>query len=304
MLRQRNVSTPERVTDFLNRLFANKSYLSDEELMYTPDKLHELLGSDVDIPEMQSGSFSSKKYKKQDLACFMLQACNLLLDFGFPQKNRRQSVVTAEDEKISLQKELADAHRRIIDLQDQVIQLKDEIRNVETGTVTKTVQRDLKSYSAMLTQNCVAALAPTRIQKAVTKAAVEKSTEEDRSKNLIVFGLPEEADGVSVDTSVTSLLEEIDEKPPMTNCVRLGMPAQGRLRPVKVTLESRDSLLVLLKKASELRNSENFKRVFLEPDRTFDERVERKRAVKTLNELRQLHPERKYILRKGVIECI
>ena len=156
----------------------------------------------------------------------------------------------------------------------------------------------------MLTQNCVAALAPTRIQKAVTKAAVEKSTEEVRSRNLIVFGLPEEADGVSVDTSVTSLLEEIDEKPPMTSCVRLGLPSQGKLRPVKVTLESRDSLLVLLKKASELRNSENFKRVFLEPDRTFDERVERKRAVKTLNELRQLHPERKYILRKGVIECI
>eukprot|EP00116_Pleurobrachia_bachei_P018581 sb/3478843/ len=72
----------------------------------------------------------------------------------------------------------------------------------------------------MLAQNYAAALAPTRIQKGVTKATVEKPNEEDRSRNLIVFGLPEEADGVSV-------FEELDQKPPMTNCVRLGKPAQA-----------------------------------------------------------------------------
>ena len=55
-----------------------------------------------------------------------------------------------------------------------------------------------------------------------------------------------------------------------------------------------------------LRNSENYKTLYtyLEPDRSYDERVERRRAVKTLNELRQAHPERKYVLRKGVIERI
>eukprot|EP00116_Pleurobrachia_bachei_P009289 sb/3469551/ len=224
-------------------------------------------------------------------------------------------------EKISLHEELADAHRRVIDLQDQVIKLKDEIRNVETATVTKTVQRDLKSYSAMLTQNCAAALAPksysailtqncaaalapNRIQRAVTKASVVKSDEEDRSRNLIVFGLPEEPAGVTVDTSVASLLDELEERPPMTSCLRLGTASEGKTRPVKVSFESRDSLLVLLKKASVLRNSENYKRVYLKPDLSYDERVERRKAVKTLNELREAHPERKYALRKGVIESI
>ena len=66
----------------------------------------------------------------------------------------------------------------------------------------------------------------------------------------------------------------------------------------------RDSLLVLLKKASKLRSSENYNRVYLEPDRSYDERVERRRAVKTLNELRKAHPERQYLLRNGVIESI
>ena len=168
----------------------------------------------------------------------------------------------------------------------------------------KTVQRDLKSYSAMLAQNCAATLAPNKIQRAVSKASVPKLDGEDRSRNLIVFGMPEEPAGVSVDTSVASLLEEMDEKPLMNCCVRLGTAGEGKIRPVKVSLESRDSLLVLLKKASVLRNSVNYKRVFLEPDRSYDERVERRRAVKTLNELRLAHPERKYVLRKGVIESI
>eukprot|EP00116_Pleurobrachia_bachei_P008719 sb/3468981/ len=148
-------------------------------------------------------------------------------------------------------------------------------------------------------RNYAAALAPNRIQRAVTKASIPKPDEEDRSRNMIVFGLPEEADGVSVDTTVTSLLLELDEKPPMNNCVRLGTAAEGKVRPVKVSFESRDSLLVVLRKASVLRSSENFKRVYLEPDRSYGERVERRRAVKTLNELRQAHPERKYVLRNA-----
>eukprot|EP00116_Pleurobrachia_bachei_P011461 sb/3471723/ len=174
-----NAPIPDRVTDFLNRVFANNYYPSDEELKYTPDKLHELLGNGrvTDIPEMDTAFFNGKKFKKPDLGFFMWQACKLLLDIGFHQNSWRPSVVTAEEERNSLQKELADTHRRIIDLQDQVIQLKDEIRNVETATVTKTVQRDLKSYSAMLAQNCAAVLTPTRIQKAVTKATVEKPNE-------------------------------------------------------------------------------------------------------------------------------
>eukprot|EP00116_Pleurobrachia_bachei_P015372 sb/3475634/ len=118
-----NAPFPDQVADFLNRLFANNTFLSDEEWKYSPDKLHELLGSGraTAIPEMDTAYFSGKKYKKTDLGYFMWQACKLLLDIGFPQKSRRPSVVTAEEERNSLQKELADTHRRIIDLQDQVI---------------------------------------------------------------------------------------------------------------------------------------------------------------------------------------
>jgi hypothetical protein len=251
-------------------------------------------------------NFNGKKYLKNDLAYWLQEAWILLFDLAFPLGSRRPSTSTVdgEDERNSLQKELADTHRKIIDLQDQVIQLKDEIRNVESAALTKTVQRDLKSYSAILTQNYSAALAPIKIQKAVSKASAPKADQEDRSRNLMIFGLPEESAGVAVDATVTSLFLELDEKPLLDSCIRLGAKVEGKARPVKVTLQSRDSLLALLRKACELRKSSSYSRVYIEPDRSFEERVERRKSIKTLNELRHDHPERKYILRKGVIECI
>ena len=92
---------------------------------------------------------------------------------------------------------------------------------------------------------------------------------------------------------MTSLFLELDEKPLLDSCIRLGAKVEGKARPVKVTLQSRDSLL-----------DSSYSRVYIEPDRSFEERVERRKSIKTLNELRHNHPERKYILRKGVIECI
>eukprot|EP00116_Pleurobrachia_bachei_P012663 sb/3472925/ len=117
----------------------------------------------------------------------------------------------------------------------------------------------------------------------------------------MIFGLPEESAGIAVDATVTSLLEELDEKPLLASCIRLGTNVESKVRPVKVTLQSKDSLLVILRKACELRKSRSYSRVYIEPDMSFAERAERRKSIKTLNELRHEHPERKYILRKGVI---
>ena len=301
------------VSKFINRIINNQPADAPPSQRFPPRYYPSDIGSGKHVTDIAAVKFGGSKYTKKQLASFLSDSCSLLVDISFPKRCTTPSKSTTpssvpdqsnEEEVTSLRKELADAHRRVIDLQDQVIKLQGEIRSVETATVTKTVQRDLKSYSAMLTQNCVAAFAPNRIQRAVTKATAPEPDEEDRSRNLIVFGLPEETDGVSVEKSVESLLEEVDQKPKIISCVRLGTVVEGKVRPVKVSLESRDSLLVLLKKASKLRSSENYNRVYLEPDRSYDERVERRRAVKTLNELRKAHPERKFVLRKGVIESI
>ena len=138
---------PEKLTKLYNITRSNHSSLSSVT-KYTPDELHDLIGRGMPIPDVNLENFNGKKYLKNDLAYWLQEAWILLFDLAFPLGSRRPSTSTVdgEDERNSLQKELADTHRKIIDLQDQVIQLKDEIRNVESAALTKTVQRDLKSY--------------------------------------------------------------------------------------------------------------------------------------------------------------
>eukprot|EP00116_Pleurobrachia_bachei_P016516 sb/3476778/ len=94
------------------------------------------------------------------------------------------------------------------------IALKDEVRLAESSAVTKT---DMKSFSTVLSQNCAVAMAPRRNQQAVRKAT-SSSVPEDRSCNLMLFGLPKESSKETVQTSVERGVDQTNEKPVLGNC--------------------------------------------------------------------------------------
>ena len=98
-----------------------------------------------------------------------------------------------KDEKITDQS-------KIIELQNKLIEKKDE----ELSVVKDTVSTELKSYSSVLRDSCSAALEPRKIASAVRKVAEG----EDRSKNVIVFGVPEEQEEV-VDNKSQATVGEI-----------------------------------------------------------------------------------------------
>eukprot|EP00116_Pleurobrachia_bachei_P011187 sb/3471449/ len=87
--------------------------------------------------------------------------------------------------------ELVELQREVIRLQKEVIQLKEELHSAEKSAFSTTMRKELKSYSAVLSQNCAAAVAPRRLQTALKKATTPVESEMDRSKNIMVFGLPE-----------------------------------------------------------------------------------------------------------------
>ena len=62
---------------------------------------------------------------------------------------------------------------------------------------------ELKSYSSVLQNTCTGALAPRNIVPAVNRVKAE----DDRSRNLLMFGIAEE-DGESVQMKVSKLLEQ------------------------------------------------------------------------------------------------
>ena len=116
--------------------------------------------------------------------------------------------------------------------------------------------------------------------------------------------LPEESSKETVQASVKGVLDQLNEKPVLDKCDRVGSPTAGKVRPVRVTLKSRETLIAILRKAKELKGSTKYCKVFLEPDRTPEERLERRRTLKTLSDLRVSHPEGRYVIRRGVIQCV
>ena len=282
----------------------------------------QLVNEGKEIPGFSKSDFNCNAFKK-DKVCELLEAASSLLfkhclpyfvetkslhsqlaemEAKSEKEEEEESAVTT-DSTLKLMEELADAQRKIISLQEQVIQLKDEIRSAESSAVTKTVQRDLKNYSAVLAQNCAVSMAPRKIQHAVRKATSSPEVE-DRSCNLMIFGLPEESGKKKVEDSVKGVMDSLNERPVISKCSRVGAAADGKVRPVVVSLHSRETLISLLRKARELKTTTAYSKVFLEPDRTLEQRVERKRTLKTLSELRKSHPEGRYVIRGGVIQCV
>ena len=207
-------------------------------------------------------------------------------------------------------KEEVDEHRVArIALQDKLIEAQNtliEAQNRENNLISESVQKQLHDYSKVLVQNCSAAIAPSRLKEAWKKATVSspptESATPDRKLNLVLFGLPETTARVT-DNEVQEIFAELNLKPVVTSTKRVGLKTDDRARPVIVTLERRESLLQLLRKAKQLQKSEKFSSVFLSPDLTPEEQRERKSLVDTLKELKRDNPNGRYYISKGVIKC-
>ena len=100
------------------------------------------------------------------------------------------------------------SQKTIIDLQAEVIKKSDlELASVkrtvkeELKSVQTTVQSEMNSYSSVLPKTCSAALSQRKLQCAV-KLAAEK---EDRSRNVVIYGVKEEAEEILHDKSLEIL---------------------------------------------------------------------------------------------------
>ena len=208
--------------------------------------------------QISPASLNCREIKKEQLAewlytaFYLLDRCSLPL-MGLAAKQNGQ-LEKLKDEKITDQS-------KIIELQNKLIEKKDEELNV----VKDTVSTELKSYSSVLRDSCSAALEPRKIASAVRKVAEG----EDRSKNVIVFGVPEEQEEV-VDNKVKLLLEKLEEKPHTTECCRIGQSKPGLPRPIRFKVKSLDSVHQILRKAKRLKDIEDYERVFISPDRTVE----------------------------------
>ena len=170
-----------------------------------------------------------------------------------------------------LKTDLIDRQKDVISLQTDLLKSKaDEVSSLRAEVTTA-------GWATVASRPAPVKIPPKALQTAVRSIVQE----EDRSKNLMVFGLKEEKDE-DLSNAVSGVLEELGGKA-RVEAVRLGtVRSDGKPRPIRVKLSSSSTVHQLLRRAKELRGNETYKSVFLSPDRNTDDRKRHKRLVEEL----------------------
>ena len=141
-----------------------------------------------------------------------------------------------------------------------------------------TVEREIKSYSEVASKyGSEGPIVTSEKLKLVVKSAIK---EEDRCRNLIVFGLREATRIRKKSTDSTSI------------------------RPVKVVLPNSTPAHQVLQRAEFLKQIKARKTVFISPDCSADERGQRRNLVTEISRLIREHPNRYHFNRAGGVQIV
>jgi len=203
------------------------------------------------------------------------------------------------------------AQTKIIALQDDLIKSQeDQLTSVRTtvreevASVQSAVKTEIRSSWSEIAGQKTAQhhISTARIKEAVKSVVIE----EDKSKNLLIFGKPE-SENEDVAATVSEILLDIGEKPHLVECRRIGVrgaESQDKRRPIKVKLSSSDAVLSILRNARALKSSTANKSTFLGPDRTPDERLAHNKLVELLRRKMVDEPDSYHYIRGGLVRSV
>ena len=203
----------------------------------------------------------------------------------------------------NLQSQLIDTQPTLISVQKELSECKSEklesMKKVVETSVADSVKKEFKSYSSVV-GNSQPAAAPVISPEALKTVVKTVVAEEDRSRNLLVFGLPDDKEE-QLEERISEGLETVGQKPKI-EVQRLGKKKTSTsARPVKVRLSS--SLIVhqILDNARKLRLSAKFRTVFLSPDRSMEEWKVRKELITDMKAKALAEPDKKFYIKEGHI---
>ena len=234
-----------------------------------------------------------KKFVKDKLAVLLAESYQLV---RLQNDKLRQMKVALSSTK----SQLIENQKWVISLQEQVISCKEKQLEAVQTTVKETVETQLKSYSDAVQDNVIVCHPESSVTPETLKQVVKTVVqEEDRGKNVMLFGLSEE-NSEDISFKVGEVMEEIGLKPAM-ELSRVGKKKEKCIRPVKVTLSSSSTANQILNEARKLRLSEKFASVFISPDRTFEDRVKHRLLVQDLRKKKSSEPDKRHYIKGGTI---
>ena len=174
------------------------------------------------------------------------------------------------------------------------------------SSVKSSLENNLKEqfnlYIEAVAENVMVCPSNDCLADPVTLKKVVKSVvqEEDRSRNVILYGLPETKDE-KLEERVQEVFQEIGLKPTL-QASRAGKITQGKTKcPVKVSLSSSSAVHNVLSQVKKLRHSATFMSVYASPDHSEEERSQDRLLVQDLLKKRESEPERVHFIRAGTI---
>ena len=223
-------------------------------------------------------------------------------------ERQNEYIIHLEKQAQELKSDVIINQGTVIDLQQELIAAKNEqLTELKTTVVTSvedTVKTELKSYSEAVNQSSNRLNAGTLYDQKMLKSVVKDVVaEEDRSRNLMLFGLEEEQEE-HISEKVSQVPVELGEKP-IIEASRIGVKlkdykaAKKPARPVKVTVSSSTIVQQILSKARSLRNSEYYKKVFISADRSTEQRAQHRELVQELKRRRTEEPDKRFYIRGG-----
>ncbi len=194
--------------------------------------------------------------------------------------------------------------------QSKLLAVQDELtvkKSDQLEAVKSTVDEKLSSWTNVVKKNCTATQSGSLSQKKLKQVVKSAIKDSDRSRNVMMFNIAEERkdDGTSSMNYDTAIVQQVMyssglRSPCEISCERIGVPAQGKSRPLRVNLGSESVVSELLSKSKSLKDTSLFM-VFVEPDRNREERDERRKLVQELKQKRKDNPDQHFYIRNNKI---
>ena len=198
----------------------------------------------------------------------------------------------------NLKSDVIESQRSVVKLQQDLLDVKSEQLKSMTTVVDTAVEKGIKSYSQAVS-NSLPQSAPSFTEEKLKKVVQEAVADEDRSRNIMVFGM-EEGTGEDLGSKITEMFDEISEKPSF-EAARVGRKLTEKIRPVKVSLHSSGTVHQILVKAKKLRSSTTYRSVYIAPDRSPDERLKQKELIAEVKRKMNEDPSKHYYVKSGRI---
>jgi hypothetical protein len=282
---------------------------------YTMEKWKELC---IDMELLDREIFTRFKYEGDDVTRDKIDAGKLtkpqLIDWVFNFAKIYQRTKNFNLDAVSkiedLNSRVVKGHEKIIHLQEDLLTSKDQqlacFRSTvkeEMASVQSAVQHEIRS-----TWSQVAAGGESGGQTITTAAKLKEAVksavaEEDKAKNFMIFG-KEEVPSEDVPTIVAGILQDLNEKPRLVECTRVGASGQGKPRPIKVKLSSVDAVFNVLRNAKLLKNSCSNKATYIGPDRSKEERADHNKLVAKMKTMMRNEPDKYHYIRRGAIRSV